>query len=186
MSQTPAEPAAHDWILQGRVTPQTSPHSDAPPFEGGRGLIEQCGTIRPCAAERWTQAADSATTVTLLRRGDQFYQEDGTTWNARWWTISGILRACLGDPLSVPPTTDPGAYRTLHTPADGGYWTIHLSGQNPCGLTGEVRLMLKEDKIDLSDLKCGDKPWKKGGRKCAMSRRDAALKTTSGDDKLGG
>lgn len=163
------------------MTPDKSPHPDALPFAGGQDMIAQCGTIRPCAAEHWT--TDDGLGQTLLRRGDQFFQQDGTAWNARWWTISGILRACLGDPLSIPPTSDPGAYRTLHTGGADQHWRIHLSGQNPCGLAGSVDLDVAEDKIDLSRLTCGGASWKKGGRECAKERRAAALEMGSANQK---
>ncbi len=148
-------------------------------------MLAQCDSIRPCAAERWVRKGPEAEVLTLLRRGDKIAHVDGTEWIATWWSISGILRACLGDPLSVPPTSDPGAHRTLHTGPDGTRWRIHLSGQNPCGLTGAVDLMVDEDKLDLSRLSCGGEPWKKGGRSCAIARRAAALELKSANHKAG-
>ncbi len=148
-------------------------------------MITQCGTIRPCAAERWVSQPDGAEEKILLRRGDQIYQEDGTPWTATWWTVSGILRACLGDPLSVPPTTDPDAYRALHTGPEGTHWRLHLSGKNPCGIAGSLDLVVDEDKIDLDRLTCGGSPWRKGGRACAMKHRAASLELRSANQKAG-
>jgi hypothetical protein len=176
---------ASSWVLQGRVTPGASPHPDAPPFAGGKTLIGQCGSIRPCAAERWVQEGHPEVSLQLLRRGSEIYREDGTKWSAQWWTISGLLRACIGDPLSVPPTTDPEAYRTLLTTPTGGMWTIHLSGKNPCGLEGQLHLYVNEDKLELHDLRCGGEAWKKGGRECAMARRAAAMELSSERNKAG-
>ena len=42
-----------------------------------------------------------------------------------------------------------------------------------------------EDKIDLSALTCGGKAWRKGGRKCAMERRSAAMQLNSAGKKAG-
>jgi hypothetical protein len=182
-TKTPVEPepAQSSWTLRGRVTPDSSPLPDAPPFAGGRTLVRQCDSIRPCAAEQWVLEGDPEQIKVLLRRGPEVYQEDGTLWVAQWWTVSGILRACMGDPLSLPPTADPGAYRSLVTSEQGSYWWIHLTGENACGLDGVLKLKVDEDKIDLAQLTCDGRPWKRGGRQCAMKKRSEArpLKSTS-------
>ncbi len=105
----------------------------------------------------------------IVRVRDEFHHADGTVWSGRWWSISGVLRACLGDPMSVPPTRDPGAFRSLVIDSSGPRWVIRLSGKNRCGLEGLVILKGKADRIDLSELSCDGKPWKKGGRNCAKA-----------------
>ena len=115
----------------------------------------------------------------MVRVRDEFHHTDGTVWPGRWWSISGVLRACLGDPMSVPPTRDPGAFRSLVIDNKGPRWVIRLSGDNRCGLEGLVILNAKADRLDLDQLTCDGKPWKKGGRKCAKANLAKAAPTPS-------
>lgn len=170
-------PPDQAWRLIGRVTPDRSTLPDAPPFEGGRALIKKCGTLRPCAAERWRK--QSGEHIDLLRVRDEIHHPDGSVWNGRWWSISGVLRACIGDPLSVPPTHDPGAYRQLVIEDKGPRWRIHLSGENQCGLEGLIVLNGTADRLDLSLLRCDGKPWKRDGRACAKANLAKATQAIS-------
>jgi hypothetical protein len=112
--------------------------------------------------------------VLLIERVLHF--EDGRPdWPARWMSITGVLRSCLGDPLTIPPTDDPASVRTLETLGDKATWALHLSGQNGCGLVGQVRLDAKKDRIDLDALKCEAKRWYEGGKQCALKKKRAAL-----------
>ena len=100
-----------------------------------------------------------------------YYFPDGRApWSAQWVGITGTLRACIGDPLSIPPTNDPESIRTLMTSADGDQWWLHFSGQNQCGLEGILRLSANGDTVDVSGLRCEGKRWKEGGRDCARTK----------------
>jgi len=167
------EPTVH-WELVGRVTPSASRWPDAPPFEGGKAMVERCRERRPCAAERWRSESGDTFDVLLLER--TLYFEDGRPpWPARWLSINGVLRSCMGDPLTIPPTDDPAGVRTLETQGDSGTWAIHLSGTNSCGLVGQLRLDAKADTIDLDALRCESKKWFEGGKQCARAKKKAAL-----------
>lgn len=169
-----ASPKAEHWELIGRVTPGTSPWPDAPPFEGGKAMIAKCKERRPCAAERWRSTSGDIMDLLLLERTIHF--EDGrSAWPARWMSITGVLRSCMGDPLTVPPTDDPEAVRTLETSEDSATWLIHLSGQNSCGLVGLLKLDAKSDDIDLRGLRCESKKWSEGGKQCALTHKKASL-----------
>jgi len=96
-------------------------------------------------------------------------------WPAQWVGITGTLRACLGDPLSIPPTDDPESVRTLVTTGDETQWWLHFSGNNPCGLEGQVRLNATNDEVDTSALRCEGKRWREGGRECAKKRITRAM-----------
>jgi hypothetical protein len=67
---------------------------------------------------------------------------------------------CLGDPLALPPADDPGGARGY----DGEWWTLHLSGTNPCHLGGELRLHAWRDKAEWDGLTVDGVPWNAGGR----------------------
>lgn len=163
------DPAITHWELVGRVTPGTSVWPDAPPFKGGKSMIERCADRRPCAAERWRSEDGQTMDLTLIER--TIFFEDGTEpWPARWMSISGVLRACVGDPLTIPPTDDIKSVRTLTTRADEAQWTLHFSGQNSCGLEGQLRLNAHKDHIDLHPTLCEGKRWREGGRECAKKR----------------
>jgi len=171
--ETP-DPAVVHWELVGRVTPSKSAWPDAPPFEGGQEMIARCKERRPCAAERW-RAQDGTEMDTVLVERTLFFSDGREPWPARWMSITGVLRSCLGDPLTIPPTDDPASVRTLETKGDSATWALHLSGQNSCGLIGQVRLNAKKDKIDLSALRCEAKRWQEGGKQCALKKKKAAL-----------
>ena len=167
-------PQPEYWELVGRVTPGTSPWPDAPPFEGGKAMIARCKERRPCAAERWRSTSGETIDLLLLERTIHF--EDGRPdWPARWMSITGVLRSCMGDPLTIPPTDDPEAVRTLEIQGDSATWSIHLSGKNSCGLVGLLELDAKSDDIDLRGLRCESKKWSEGGKQCALAHKKAAL-----------
>ncbi len=164
----------HHWELVGRVTPSASAWPDAPPFEGGKAMIDRCGDRRPCAAERWRSTTGE--TMDLLLRERTIHFEDGRPdWPARWMSITGVLRSCMGDPLTIPPTDDPEAVRTLETRGGQATWAIHLSGKNSCGLVGQLRLDALTDDIDLRALRCESKKWSEGGKQCALAHKKASL-----------
>lgn len=171
--KAPAPNVVH-WELVGRVTPNQSVWPDAPPFEGGRDMIARCKDRRPCAAERW-RAQDGTEMDTVLIERTLFFKDGREPWPARWMSITGVLRSCLGDPLTIPPTDDPASIRTLETVGDDATWALHLSGQNSCGLVGQVRLNAKKDVIDLDALRCEAKRWQEGGKQCALKKKKAAL-----------
>ena len=160
------------WTLEGRVTPNVSSFPDAPPFQGGKTMIADCGEQRPCAAERWK--TDNGDTLDMVRIADKMkVVGDPAKWNARWRKLSGTLHRCIGDPLSVPPTTELAAFRTLETSHKGDRWIIHMFGQNQCGLSGTLSLDAHKDLIDTDDLLAGGAPWKQGGRDAAKTRLSA-------------
>ena len=92
------------------------------------------------------------------------------SWPAQWMDINGTLRACLGDPLSIPPTDDPESVRTLMISPEKTEWWLHFSGNNSCGLEGQLRLNATSSVVDTSHLRCEGKRWKEGGRECARAR----------------
>ncbi len=163
-----ADPITH-YELVGRVTPGTSDWPDAPPFKGGKEMVSKCRERRPCAAERWRAEDGQLIEFTLIER--TIYFEDGRPpWPARWMSITGVLRACIGDPLTIPPTDDLKSVRTLSTQGDTARWTLHFSGENSCGLEGQLRLDAHKDHIDLHPTKCEGKRWREGGRECAKAK----------------
>ncbi len=137
-------------------------------------MVSRCKDRRPCAAERW-RAEDGSQMDTLLLERTLFFEDEREPWPARWMSITGVLRSCLGDPLTIPPTDDPQAVRTLETIGDKATWALHLSGNNSCGLVGQVRLNAKKDHIDLGALKCEAQRWHEGGKKCALKKKRDAL-----------
>ncbi|MAY81235.1 MAG: hypothetical protein CL930_10680 [Deltaproteobacteria bacterium] len=172
---TNSQAAATHWEMIGRVTPTVSQHPDAPPFEGGKELVARCHDRLPCAAERWR--SENGEVMDILRLADKIHFPDGRKpWPARWMSINGSLRQCIGGPLSIPPTDDPQGIRTLETTADQGRWILHLSGENSCGLKGTMSLDTNKDKIDLSALTCEGKRWKEGGRECVRKKLAAIPK----------
>ena len=161
-------PVVH-WELVGRVTPGDSAWPDAPPFAGGKAMVERCRERRPCAAERWRSDDGRIMDLTLIERTIVF--EDGRpSWPARWMSITGTLRACIGDPLTIPPTDDINSIRTLTTRGETAQWTLYFSGQNACGLEGQLRLDAHKDAIDLHPTLCEGKRWREGGRECVRRR----------------
>ena len=171
---TETAPKPEYWELVGRVTPGTSPWPDAPPFDGGKAMVARCKERRPCAAERWRSTSGETMDLLLLERTIHF--EDGRPdWPARWMSITGVLRSCMGDPLTIPPTDDPEAVRTLEIQGDSATWSIHLSGKNSCGLVGLLELDAMSDDIDLRGLRCESKKWSEGGKQCALAHKKAAL-----------
>lgn len=168
----PSPPIEH-WELVGRVTPGSSVWPDAPPFEGGKAMIARCRERRPCAAERWRSDSGNTMDLTLIER-TIFFEDGRPPWPARWMSITGTLRACLGDPLTIPPTDDPQSVRTLSTQGDSAQWTLYFSGNNTCGLEGQVRLDAHKDTVDLHPTLCEGKRWREGGRECVKERLKAA------------
>lgn len=170
-----AQTSTTHWQMVGRVTPNPSTLPDAPPFEGGKELVSRCHDRRPCAAERWQ--SETGETMNLLRLADKIHFPDGRKpWPARWMSINGILRQCVGGPLSTPPTDDPESIRTLETSPDQSRWILHFSGKNSCGLQGTLALNTHKDDIDLSALTCEGKRWKEGGRECVRKKLAAIPK----------
>ena len=137
-------------------------------------MVARCKERRPCAAERWRSTSGETMDLLLLERTIHF--EDGRPdWPARWMSITGVLRSCMGDPITIPPTDDPEAVRTLEIQGDSATWSIHLSGKNSCGLVGLLELDAKSDDIDLRGLRCESKKWSEGGKQCALAHKKAAL-----------
>ena len=169
-----SSPKTSHWELIGRVTPNVSKWPDAPPFEGGKAMIERCRERRPCAAERWRSESGEVVDFLLLER-TIYFQDERPPWPARWLSINGVLRSCMGDPLTIPPTDDPQAVRTLEITGDSATWALHLSGNNSCGLVGQLRLDAKTDNIDLDALRCEGKKWFEGGKQCARSKKKLSL-----------
>jgi hypothetical protein len=167
--------ATTHWEMVGRVTPNISNTPDAPPFEGGKDLVARCHDRRPCAAERWK--SENGEVMNVLRLADKIHFPDGRKpWPARWMSISGSLRRCVGGPLSIPPTDDPDSVRTLEMGPEQSRWILHFSGKNSCGLKGTLALNANKDEIDLSALTCEGKLWKEGGRQCVRKKLAAMPK----------
>ena len=167
--ETSAEDKTVYWELVGTVGPKKSRFPSPPPFEGGRALIERCKERRPCSAERWRSTSGEIMDMVLIER--TFYFADGRpAWPAQWMDINGVLRACIGDPLSIPPTDDPEAVRTLVTRATDTEWWLYFSGNNSCGLEGQLRLNALKSSVDTSALRCEGKRWREGGRECAREK----------------
>ena len=162
-------PQVTHWEMVGAVGVKATKYPAPPPFEGGRKLTEECRERRPCAAERWRSEERVIMDMVLIERTYHF--ADGRTpWPAQWVGITGTLRACIGDPLSVPPTDDPQSVRTLMTSKATTEWWLHFSGNNTCGLEGIIRLDANGPDVDLSGLRCEGKRWQEGGRECARGR----------------
>jgi len=169
----PPEPT-RAWSLVGRAT---SDGLDTPPLpDGAAALGPACATVNlslrgdgpPCFVEDWT---DGVTTVRVTRAGARL-RFDGAPGRTTWTPIDGIVSACLGDPLALPPARDPVGQRIL----DGTTWVLALSGQNACGLSGTLRLDVTRDHADWSDLSADGLPWANGGREAAQSHIRAALR----------
>lgn len=159
----PALPSPTVWTLQGRVTPHPSDLPSAPPFEGGRALLEGCEGTEPCAAERW--AAPDGRSRVFLWRGDELRQPAGTPWPATWERVDGPLLTCLRHPLFHPPAADPAGRRELVERGDTWTWVLHFTGQNPCRLGGALFLEAQGPGVDTAALEVAGRPWSEGGRK---------------------
>lgn len=84
-------------------------------------------------------------------------------WNTRLhWGAWGVLRDCVGDPLS-PHFADPEALVAFRT-TTLGEWVVRYSGLNDCGIKGEAVLRAHKDSVDVSRLTVGGKLWHEGGR----------------------
>jgi hypothetical protein len=163
---------ATHWELVGTVGPKKSRLPAPPPFEGGRTLIERCKERRPCGAERWRSESGQIMDMVLIER-TFYFSDERPTWPAQWVTINGVLRACLGNPLSIPPTDDPQGVRSLMINGDTHEWWLHFSGNNSCGLEGVLRLNAAGPEIDVNALRCEGKRWREGGRECAKEHLKA-------------
>jgi hypothetical protein len=171
---TAPAPARPIFQLSGRAS---SAGLDTPTLAGGAALLGTgCVTANrtldgdgpPCFAEVW-QAADRS--VAVLRAGHRL-RFDGQRGRTSWSQVDGPLAWCLGDPLAIPPAGDPGGLRTL----DVDTWVVHVSGDNRCALTGDLRLAATVDHAAWDDIRAAGHPWDAGGRDAARTTMFAAVR----------
>ncbi len=185
----PAEPQAPApaalWRLAGVVSDDPTQGIDHPHFEGGADTLgEDCKVARaslrsrppPCVAELWRPVAPSPQQgdAVLVRVGDQTRLRilgQDLDHDARWSLMGGTLGPCVSDPLALPPAGDAAGLRVLER-LDGAYgWVLRFSGQNPCHLSGDLRLPIQGQRVDASGLSVDGTPWTEGGAQLAQERR---------------
>jgi hypothetical protein len=157
-----AEPPVETWRLLGR----TGDGWSSPEAESAR---DECGAPERCSVETWSR--DGAAPLHLVRDPDRMWRSGRRdTWRTTWRGLSGSLALCIGAPLAIPPATDPAGFRLLHE-RDGAFrWTVHLSGANPCGLSGQLELDALADRVRPHDLRVDGLAWAEGGRELAQER----------------
>ncbi len=185
-SAVPAIEAEHkpsisrdSWHLVGLADDS---HIPLPTLQDGRDVLgTACFTINqrltafdpqhpaagpPCGVEQW---ADGSAQFRLYWAGQAALIEQGTVERralVRWNALDGVLAACLGPPLNLPPAADPEGTRTT----DGETWTLHFSGANRCGLGGTMRLWMRADRSNVAGVTVDGRAWAAGGAELAASR----------------
>lgn len=168
LTRAPVSPApTQAWSLAGRHRPGAL---DVPAWPEGAALLP-AGCDATCLAERWTSPGGERW---FVRTAAKAWSQDGPDAPRRpapasWRTLGGVLSACLGDPLRLPPAWDPGGARGY----DGTDWVLLFTGDNPCGLTGTLRLGAHRDGLDTDGLAVDGRPWARGGREAAEARAKA-------------
>ena len=175
----PAEPLAVPFTLIGLADDSHLPLPALP--EGPALLGPACFSINerltaldpkhpgvgpPCGVERWATPTERfdllwAAEVALISRPGTPDRGALNTWRS----LDGVLLACLGPPLNLPPGGDPGAARST----DGTRWTLTFSGQNRCSMAGRLDLWMYADRSDPRALSVHAAPWREGGRGAAES-----------------
>ena len=109
--------------------------------------------------------------------------ELGGAWRTRWPGLGASLGVCVPDPLALPPAGDPSGTRLLEqdgSPGGSGTirrrWVVVLSGDNPCRLSGELRLAVTGNKVDAKGLSVSGLPWTRGGRELARDNARGELR----------
>ncbi len=156
------------WKMTGRVTPMANPLPQPAPFNGGQALVESCQSL-PCAAEQWS--GENGESVKAKREGKHYFW--GTEkWPGAWRRLNGSLKDCLKDPLFYPPAQNSQNLRWLEWKKEP-VWVLSLSGENPCQIKGELRLLANGSKIWTEKLHVNGKKWTEGGRE--LSRRNLLI-----------
>jgi len=197
----PPPPLAPIWTLAGEVALGEVRPSSRPGFEDGSALLgPTCRTASerlgdrppPCRAELWRPLrpageAPGQERTLLLQVGATFLLQTPlgeTVRSTTWSALGSILAGCLQDPFALPPAGDPGAFRHLLLGAQGTAWVLHLSGENPCRLSGEVRLGILPDGVSVEDLMADGLPWRAGGAERALALWRAAARVEVRDHFL--
>lgn len=156
------------------VPPMAAPEVTAAPTLYRRYAavgVERCAVAGGCGEETWRPEAGEGPELRLVLRGGQLVElGSGERWRRSWDALSGLLRACLGDPLAHPPAGDPRGLRLLERDARGFTWRIELSGENRCGLAGTLRLAAQRDEADARGLDVEGRLWLEGGIEGARAR----------------
>ncbi len=182
---------------QEQATEKPAPIAEAPPPEAQVLRLLRVGPIegRPDAVEQlWVsveQGADGGSLV-LQTEGDELRiaggsltvpDEIGTGLRTRWPGLGASLAVCLPEPLALPPAGDGGGARLMEQTGGPGvarptrrWWVIVLTGDNPCHLTGELRLAADGLKVDAKGLSVSGLPWQSGGRQLARDNARAQLR----------
>lgn len=185
-------PVVHQYRMDARFEVSQDPQPGGPiplPFAEGTSLLGLgCeagmrltgGLPPPCVAERWT--SEEGESRVFLRVGDRAILRDlhvDRAVKTNWETLDGPLGGCLGDPLSVPPAGDPDGFRLLQE-VEGTYaWILSLSGQNLCGLGGQLIVHATRDHAEVRELTVQGGPWDEEGRQKARASLFAFIRQTA-------
>ncbi len=151
-----------------QTTDANAPSVRRPAFPGARALLDRCAAARPCVVERFEGPGEI---VDLLHAGDHITPVGRLDrWPTAWRGLAGTLGVCLGDPLAIPPAGDGGGFRGLHRRGEAWRWSVHLSGDNRCGLSGHLELDATADRLGANGLRVDGLAWEHGGRERARDR----------------
>ncbi|MFZ5476508.1 MAG: hypothetical protein ACOZNI_06990 [Myxococcota bacterium] len=125
----------------------------------------------PCSVEVWaTEGGDARWFWRAGKKAGVSLAADGEIARAtlRWPRLGQILEGCLDDdPLALPPAGDPGGTRAWVDDA----WILTLTGENPCGLGGQLSLEVTSERAEWRRLLVDGVPWEQGGRAIADGRQ---------------
>lgn len=175
-ADAPPGPVAAPGTQTWRRTASTA--AGVSPTGTGRAQ-ERCTS--DCTVEQWERPGEGGSLL-LVREGDRLWRDGRRdAWRTAWKTLSGTLALCLGPPLATPPAGDPSGYRLLHERGQDWRWSLHLTGANPCGLSGQVELDALADRVLTHDLLVQGTPWSSGGRELAAPTARALARELAAD-----
>lgn len=178
VEEIPEPPTPGPWVLTGRAAPNVliSPTLWGVELGDCSELSQQLRTRNTgqCGMERWSNGVRTRFYGRVGTIGGEADAPEGPyrRVEAEWTSLGDLLHRCVVDLWALPPAGDPKGQRQL----DDDAWHWRLSGENVCGLAGEIRLLLHSDRVEVGRLTVDGIPWSSGGRKRAQGRLWLALR----------